>query len=365
MLTPESTNPERYPTLDGVRGLAVLLVFASHVSNARNRLFAGDGEFGVWLFFVLSAFLLSLYFFRAPQRMRYPIEWANYAFRRFMRIYPLYFVGLLCGAVAAWWPFSAVWDGLLLRTPAYWAVYVEFRFYFLLPLFVVLFVTLGRFSFWLPLLIMIATVGVHYAIFPDGSTVLGYASGEHLSILFPEYLIVFIIGVFTAWVYVHTPRLRDRLARSRSTDCFIVAMLAILFLASPKIVQSFFPDIRLDYYDWQWVPWSAFFALMIYLVMTSNGIAKRLFESRPMRFFGFISYSLYLFMDFPINALAAYRQNPRAPFAFTLTLVVPVLIAWASFVLIERPLSRLSLMKLVKPLSVPDSSMPRQSVVAK
>jgi hypothetical protein len=58
-----STNLQ-FGSLDGLRGIAVLFVVLSHLSNAGFNLtpvlnFAGSGKYGVFLFFVLSAFLLT------------------------------------------------------------------------------------------------------------------------------------------------------------------------------------------------------------------------------------------------------------------------------------------------------------------
>ena len=50
MQTAESTRLERYPALDGIRGLAVLFVLASHVSDHKGLGLNGVGQFGVWLF---------------------------------------------------------------------------------------------------------------------------------------------------------------------------------------------------------------------------------------------------------------------------------------------------------------------------
>jgi peptidoglycan/LPS O-acetylase OafA/YrhL len=51
--------------LTGVRGFAVLLVLCSHAGHSNYYLhsafdFSGAGRYGVFLFFVLSAFLLTL-----------------------------------------------------------------------------------------------------------------------------------------------------------------------------------------------------------------------------------------------------------------------------------------------------------------
>ena len=60
MQTAESTRLERHPALDGIGGLAILFVLASHVSDHKGLGRNGVGQFAVWLFFVLSSFLLSL-----------------------------------------------------------------------------------------------------------------------------------------------------------------------------------------------------------------------------------------------------------------------------------------------------------------
>jgi len=51
-----------FDALDGLRGLAVLVVIASHLSNVGllpQPGLSGTGKAGVYLFFVLSAFLLT------------------------------------------------------------------------------------------------------------------------------------------------------------------------------------------------------------------------------------------------------------------------------------------------------------------
>lgn len=89
----------RVATLDGVRGLAILLVIAHHASQfavvrprtgaetAISRLFA-QGWIGVDLFFVLSGYLITGLLLRARGRPRY---FRNFYARRTLRIFPLYY----------------------------------------------------------------------------------------------------------------------------------------------------------------------------------------------------------------------------------------------------------------------------------
>src|SRR5206468_4060067 len=81
--------------LDGVRGLAVLLVFFSHCSNKGVSLisnwdFSGIGKSGVWLFFLLSSFLLTYPFIAKGKQAFATASLGQYFWRRALRVYPLY-----------------------------------------------------------------------------------------------------------------------------------------------------------------------------------------------------------------------------------------------------------------------------------
>jgi peptidoglycan/LPS O-acetylase OafA/YrhL len=161
------------PALDGVRGLAVLLVLCydclklDHSTNPAillTRRIAASGWIGVDLFFVLSGFLISGILLDTVGRAGY---WKSFLVRRGLRIFPLYygtllvtFVLLPCawsalrpdspfllslrGLRADWpwyclycqnWLFAArgIWppDGLLKH---FWSLAVEEQFYLIWPL---------------------------------------------------------------------------------------------------------------------------------------------------------------------------------------------------------------------------------------
>src|SRR6266852_636897 len=89
------------PGLDGVRGLAILMVMAIHfVGDATARTFgqrlgvkaAGYGLLGVDLFFVLSGFLITGLLLDAKSRPHY---FRNFYARRTLRIFPLYYAVLV------------------------------------------------------------------------------------------------------------------------------------------------------------------------------------------------------------------------------------------------------------------------------
>jgi peptidoglycan/LPS O-acetylase OafA/YrhL len=143
-------------SLDGVRGLAILMVFFFHYypRNMHNpvALFSGLGWLGVDLFFNLSGFLITGILFDTVKQAHF---FKNFYMRRALRLLPVYFVMVavvLCiswfyGERATWWavPYflygSNIVDNLHASTGIgyhidvghLWSLALEEQFYFLWP----------------------------------------------------------------------------------------------------------------------------------------------------------------------------------------------------------------------------------------
>src|SRR5262249_33923188 len=98
--TPE---PPRIRALDGARGLAVLLVLWAHVPVeilgrplAVARRVLVPGQLGVDVFFVLSGFLITRILIAGVARGD---GVASFYFRRFVRIFPIYYLVVAITAV--------------------------------------------------------------------------------------------------------------------------------------------------------------------------------------------------------------------------------------------------------------------------
>src|SRR3954467_8703188 len=91
--------PSHIPALDGIRGLAVLLILYCHATviepgGALGKLFLSTARIswaGVDLFFVLSGFLITGILFDAKSK---PHFFRNFYARRTVRIFPLYYAFL-------------------------------------------------------------------------------------------------------------------------------------------------------------------------------------------------------------------------------------------------------------------------------
>jgi len=158
------------PSLDGVRGLAVLMVLLVHFvanmlpTNSVERAIVyvtGYGTYGVDLFFILSGFLITGILYDARDKTYY---FRNFYMRRLLRIFPLYYgilallffvaplIPLLRGATLDYLVERQAWAWLygvniytaihgewsLSYISHFWSLAVEEHFYFFWPLVVFL-----------------------------------------------------------------------------------------------------------------------------------------------------------------------------------------------------------------------------------
>jgi peptidoglycan/LPS O-acetylase OafA/YrhL len=104
---PSAAEANHKPELDGIRGIALLAVMLSHGgpyierTTVLSKLFAYamiPGWSGVELFFVLSGFLITGILLKSKTAENY---FSSFYMRRFLRIFPIYYLVLTVGLLAA------------------------------------------------------------------------------------------------------------------------------------------------------------------------------------------------------------------------------------------------------------------------
>jgi peptidoglycan/LPS O-acetylase OafA/YrhL len=309
------------PALDGVRGLAILLVLLYHFvaqTTATNPFEAavnwtlGYGLLGVDLFFVLSGFLITgiLYDSRAD-----PEYFRSFYMRRVLRIFPLYYgvlavvflggslIPALRGSALAGLRTHQAWAWLygvnvylsiqggwvLSYIEHFWSLAVEEHFYFVWPLVV-----------WLlgarPRLLMKTALAIAALSFcARVAASLSGVSPVATTVLTPFQLDALCLGGFFA-VYLRQPGGEVAVRR---------AILPMALLAGSALVFQFglhrFTDFGLS------VMRSvrtglfrlAFAALLLQaLFAPASSFVARLFRSGPMTTLGKYSYGLYVYHHF-------------------------------------------------------------------
>ena len=87
---------ERYTTLDGLRGVAAICVVMFHGKTWFGVVSPSNGYMAVDLFFALSGFVIAASY---EHRFNYGMTPWEFLKARFIRLYPLYFVGFSCSVI--------------------------------------------------------------------------------------------------------------------------------------------------------------------------------------------------------------------------------------------------------------------------
>lgn len=349
-----SSSNLQFDSLDGLRGIAVLLVVLSHCSILRMNLggvldFRGAGRIGVYLFFVLSAFLLTLPFVgRTPSELAQASRWRQYALRRVLRIFPLY--GVVIGfhfLGAAYWPGrhltdlgeNGFWQHLTLRAGegVFWTIPVEFKYYLVLPFVAALFALLRQRT---PAIL--CAVGFLIAI--SIGVLWPPAASRPGTIALGPYLPIFLVGSTSAFIHarlqiaggVQSSRARFGL-ESMSLLAFASAMILL-----PKSLDALLGGPHGSHNDVhrQYLLLGTIWSLCLLGFLNGRGWIERVLSTRPLRLIGIVSFSVYLWHP-PILSLVVRVYRPSSPTLGVLLVVgSSVLAGCVSYLLFERPFLR-------------------------
>jgi len=351
--TAHHQNRSHYPALDGLRGLAVLLVVFYHNYGFINYFFFG--WLGVDLFFVLSGFLITGILLRTSQQKGFL---RNFYARRILRIFPLYYLTLIVFFILL--PLFRL-DALNLN------YYIENQFWFWIYLQNWLFIfhppsdTVALNHLW-----SLAVEEQFYLIWPF--IILLFKKPKGLIYL----LMILLVGIIALRFILWTCQI-ERVAYfnlytfSRIDGICIGSLLAVLKMTNPKAINRYFTFIvlglaalnfvfysfnRQNQFSYPYLAIAGYttFATLFGLLVNEgteyeSTFINRIFSFRLLRFFGTISYSLYVF-HWPLYLMMApvlTRWSDKnigfidpSIVASTIATVLSVFLAWFSFLFFEK-----------------------------
>lgn len=357
-------TPLRYmPQLDGLRALAVLAVCFDHweISGLRYFRWIEWGHLGVWLFFVLSGFLITdiLLKSKGPIEAGDRTTWDSarvFYIRRFLRILPVYYLTLVVTALAVSqvchllvWHVTYTtdfWTALHPRDYPYgihfWTLGVEEQFYIVWPWIILL--TPRR---WLgKVTVASLAIGVAYRALLKGD-LLGHSRLVELGLPILGNIDKFAFGallaVFSELPYKDRKDLLMRFALWIGLPA-VIAMEALYGRNHNSRIVAMFSSAAAGLF---------FMGVIAMAARGFRGPLGAILQSRPLVYPGKISYGLYLFHPFvPLLFVAIHVGVPHSVWLrFVLYGVVTLIIATASWYLFEGPINRLKRFFPYQPLA--------------
>jgi peptidoglycan/LPS O-acetylase OafA/YrhL len=383
----------RFPLFDSLRALAAISVLAGHAaffshlleSSSPLRPWAARLDVGVAVFFLISGFLLYRPFVAARMRGEPPPSTGAYAWRRFLRIAPAYWLALtVCAVVLGlggvlalpgipiYYGFAQIYshDYVLGGLPQAWTLCVEVTFYAFLPLWAGLMRRLparderSRYlteAVGLVVLVVVAFAWQRWRLSSAADP--GHANATQGLLYLPAFLDQFALGMALAVASVAIADRPGLPAALRPLDRFPVLgwalALAAFWAVSTQIGLDGRGGLSEPMTSAQYLARHYLFALVgLGLLLPAvfgdqtRGLVRRFLGLRVMLYLGVVSYGIYLWHMGVFVQLSKWGLTldsvgpvPAVVVWFVVGLLATVAIASASWWGMERPL--LSLKRLV------------------
>jgi peptidoglycan/LPS O-acetylase OafA/YrhL len=306
-MTEVAHQRQYYPALDGLRGVAILMVVLLHNFGFMSYFFFG--WLGVDLFFVLSGFLITdilLRTFHTKNFLR------NFYIRRALRIFPIYYLSLfLCLFIIPlvsrtdfdlqyyqhniFWLLIFFQNWLYIFNPPhgssmlfhFWSLAVEEQFYIIWPG-IILLVKNFKALLWIIVSTLIVVMIGRYLLWIFHIQNLGYDS---------LYTFTRIDGICIGCLLALMLRVNPDFLKSYT-------YLIVLALAGLNFIMYFLnkeATVRLPYLAFiGYTTFAIMFGFLVYEAITAKSkIIQLVFNNDILKFFGRISYGLYI-LHWPI-----------------------------------------------------------------
>lgn len=356
-----TSTPERLTSVDSLRGIAILLVLAVHISgfiapkSEWLMEFTRLGPRGVQLFYVVSAFSLFLSF--ANRRATAGFSYRAYFIRRVMRIAPMFWLAMALYLVTVgmgpryWAPNGlTVSDAILTATflngwsptainsivPGGWSVAIETTFYLILP-FCFLWIRSLRAAVLATALALVAryilaawVFKAQLPNFPEDQRYLPYTFAWEFWL--PAQLPVFMLGIVLFFV-----RERIKAAQQGLGICWLAGALAIITVSRYVPPESFISNSFLA---------GAGFVLLCLALFDRD---VRFLDNQLLRAIGKVSFSIYLLHHLVMQYCAGHvikvlnlldlgtSGDLAYAIAFLIIAIASVLVSLLTYRVIEQP----------------------------
>lgn len=345
-----------WPHLDGLRGMAVLIVVSGHYSIFSPYLavqYASIAKHGVWLFFILSSFLLTHILIRIIERGMKRSDLITYAQRRFLRIYPMYSVALILLLILPQfsknmfgspesWSFSKHFF-LIYPQGNYWAISAEFEYYLFIPFVSWAFVASMRLGRFVAAALTIFTFAFSYYIFEMINLRWALPPNYPHVIL---YFNIFLLGSAIAMAHrLYELELFKKPSKLTGGALFFMGTVGIILSIRGIAIEIVAPILGGEGWYHQLASsrgGAITCALMLAGVLWGPEWIQKMFGWAILRFIGIISFSVYLLHILPVAYFQIWVTDYGLVPGLTGLFIITIVLSTVTYIVVERPFMTLS-----------------------
>ncbi len=352
------------PQLDSLRFFAVLGVLVSHYWIPHNLVWLFRdmdwGSMGVRLFFVLSGFLITGILLDCRQiaedTFQSPLHFVRqFYFRRFLRIFPIYYLVIGIALLIDYPPAREIWIWLISYTSNiyitvtntwigqfshFWSLAVEEQFYLFWP-WIILFFPRRRLPFVILLLIVLAPIFRLYAYelhrfdvspfdFKSGTFTLGNLDS---------------LGMGAMLAFVQRLNIAKQTLQNYVSGIILPFGVFLYLLTLALYHYHIKPSVFFSFNDF------ALSMIFVWLISVTaagvKGLFGRVLEFAPFQYLGKISYGIYVYHYFvpfliaPVFSALGLQYDTPGPTNFLFSSLVAIGVASLSWHVFEFPINSL------------------------
>lgn len=337
------------PSLDGLRAISFMIVFIAHAGFGHII----PGGFGVTIFFFLSGYLITTLLRQEYDRNGW-ISLKLFYIRRTLRIFPPFYLVLLVAVVLTllgvlpgqmqwqailaqifylsnYWSMATNFGGIPMGTGIFWSLAIEEHFYLVFPAVYILFrkhLTSRTRQMWL-LAGMCAAILIWRCILIYGLNVNFLRTYVGTDTRIDSILYGCLLAVYGNPMLDST-----RFSKKQWLAIGFPAGVAILLISLAIRDESYKETFRYSLQGIGLIP------VFIASIRYHDWFLFKLLNLKWVRFFGVLSYSLYLVHQMVIEGIA-YHITLSPAVLIIVSLAASYLLAVAMYYLIDQPFARL------------------------
>jgi peptidoglycan/LPS O-acetylase OafA/YrhL len=347
---------KRIAYLDGIRGLAIILVFVGHawdsfpfIQDSKSKIFLGNAHLGVIIFFVLSGYLITTLLLREKEK-KGKINLTNFYIRRALRIFPVYylyltivFIGYWLGKLKISLPYI-VFSGLYLTNYRhfflsddsssnhhmnvighFWTLSLEEQFYLIWPSLLVLggIVNVKKMLPFILFLYPFIRV-ISYFLFPQMRGQIGmmlHTMGDSI-----------FWGCYAALIEKFHPSIVERIVEILNKRRILIwSLLILVFLIFPVLGIIFKGAFNISI---RFSLEGVFLSILLLYIINGKHTYFNFLNNSLLSYVGVLSYSIYVWH-------ILFLRTDTILSTFPYNVIITIIAALISYNLIEKPIMKL------------------------